>query len=281
MYIVDGNCFVFDCIVILLSLFLTPNFHIVHKTTQKQEVPVGAILETVYYRYLYFEEHGSCLYALSTIPPHDMLRRFHRVMLQSSVAMDPKVTMGMASNSSGSGKKKSRLTKEQRELRAAELDTRVVWGTYNIQKDMVTVTAKQSWQTVQFGLRIVTHNNTPYEEHTYLHPNHSSTAPTPNNSSKTSSLTLMDSKVAGNSVLQEEKHEYVRATDPIAVSPHGRFGVLQLETHRSSVSGHFEGEDTLLLDDPLQHPQVYRHADVVNYTVEVNQIFKFLPDPRF
>ena len=134
-----------------------------------KEVPVGAILETVYYRYLYFEENGSCLYALSTIGPHHMLRRFHRVMLQSSSREDPKSAMGLAS-----GKKKppKKLTKEEREIRAAELDTRVVWGTYSIQKDKVTVTAKQSWQTVQLVLQIVTHNNRPYDEHQYLHHHH-------------------------------------------------------------------------------------------------------------
>ena len=265
---------------------LTKQSHTMKFLSYSQEVPIGAILETVYYRYLYFEEHGSCLYALSTIPPHDMLRRFHRVMMQSGV-VDPKTAMGVATNSNSVGsKKKTRLTKEQRELRAAELDTRVVWGNYNIQKDMVTVTAKQSWQTVQFGLRIVTHNNTPYEEHTYLHPtrDRSSKDQTPNEVRAEKALNMVNSKDKVETALQEETHEYIRASDPITVSPHGRFGVLQLETHRSSVSGNFEEEDTFLVDNnaPLdQHPQVYRHADVVNYKVEGNQIFKLLPDPRF
>ena len=202
-------------------------------------------------------------------------------MLQSGMADPTMATMAttMKSSSSSSNKRKTRLTKEQRELRAAELDTRVVWGTYTIQKDKVTVTAKQSWQTVQFGLRIVTHNNTPYEEHTYLHQNNKKKPEQPSNDTKVKSN--MRELSLQKETDDEEEHRYIRATDPITVSPHGRFGVLQLETHRSSASGNFDEEDSFLVDNNNYNPQVYRHADVVNYTVEVNQMFKFLPDPRF
>ena len=110
------------------------------------EVPVGAILETVYYRYLYFEENGSCLYALTTIPPHDMLKRFHRVLLESSRGNVLTPTSTSQFNNTGRNKKQQskKLTKKEREQKATELDTRVVWGTYTIQKNRLTVTAKQS-----------------------------------------------------------------------------------------------------------------------------------------
>lgn len=234
-------------------------------------VPHGAILETVYYRYLYFEEHGHCLYALSTIPPHDMLKRFHRVLLQSS-RENPEAAM--FEDAQGFKKKKAprKLSAKEKELRAAQLDTRVVWGTYAIQKDKVTVTAQQSWNTVQFGLRIVTHHNRPYEEHKYLHPNKDDAKPPP------------ASKPAAAGKLKEddgEEHSYVNGSDEITVSPHGRFGILQLETHRSSISGNFDEHDTYLEQVGAQLPQVYYHSDVVNYQVEGGQEFRFLPNPRF
>ncbi|CAB9521279.1 expressed unknown protein [Seminavis robusta] len=253
----------------------------------------GAILETVYYRYLYFEEQGHCLYALTTIPPHDMLRRFHRVLLQSSrdnTNNTGTVEFAASSTSSTTTKKNKprKLTAKEKERRAAEMDTRVVWGTYTIQKDRITVTAKQSWQTVQFGLRIVAHHNRPYAEHTYLHHNHHSNnnkKATPPQSTTTSvekkkKTPAASAKTTGeNGNEEDEVHEYVNATHIPPVSPHGRFGVLQLEQHRSSISGNFDDHDSFL--DGQHHPRVFHHSDVVNFDVEGGQVFRFVADRRF
>ena len=264
------------------------------------EVPVGAILETVYYRYLYFEEGGQCLYALSPFPPQDMFKRFHRVLLQSSHDHDA-VSFGSSSaESTGVGGKRAstkkaprKLTRDEKERRAAELDTRVVWGTYAIQKDRLTVTAKQSWQTVQFILRIVAHNNRPYQEHTYLHHHHQHQQQQQHNDGNP----VVDSKprpiditkkpnMANLKAVDEngDRHEYVDASTPITISPHGRFGVLRLEQHRSSVSGIFDEHDTYIdtvTADGHHHAEVFHRSDVVNFPIELDQTFRFIPDARF
>jgi hypothetical protein len=80
---------------------------------------VGAILEIVYYRYLYFQEEGGrVLYALSTTAPHLMFPRLLKVCL---------------------GKKE---------------DVEAVWGTYVVQKDSISIVARQAWTTVKFELTI-------------------------------------------------------------------------------------------------------------------------------
>jgi F-box protein 9 len=82
------------------------------------EIPAGAVLEMVYYRYLYFEENGRVLYALTPVPPHEMFPRLRRVWL------------------------------------TGQSDTSAVWGTYTVQKTCVTVYAKQAWHYVQITLSI-------------------------------------------------------------------------------------------------------------------------------
>jgi F-box protein 9 len=82
------------------------------------EVPIGAILETVYYRYLYFMEDGRVIYALTTSSPHEMIPRIVKVYTKN------------------------------------EVDRIAVWGAYQVQKDKVTVIAKQEWQTVKLELTI-------------------------------------------------------------------------------------------------------------------------------
>jgi F-box protein 9 len=82
------------------------------------QVPVGAVLEMTYYRYLYFQEDGRVLYALTVAPPHDMFRRFLNVCLRR------------------------------------EADADAVWGTYQVQKTSVSVQAQQSWQHVRLELSI-------------------------------------------------------------------------------------------------------------------------------
>lgn len=82
------------------------------------QIPKGAILETVYYRYLYFQEDGRVLYALSNTAPHEMFRRLLNVCL-----------------------KKKR-------------DPAAVWGTFEVQKDALTIVARQEWHTVKFELTI-------------------------------------------------------------------------------------------------------------------------------
>jgi F-box protein 9 len=81
-------------------------------------VPVGAVLEMTYYRYLYFQEDGRVLYALTVAPPHEMFRRFLKVCL------------------------------------SREADPDAVWGAYQVQKTSVLIEAKQSWQFVRLELSI-------------------------------------------------------------------------------------------------------------------------------
>jgi len=83
------------------------------------EIPVGAILKTEYYRYLYFQEDGRVLYALSSSPPKEMFCRLLNVVL------------------------------------CKEDDPAIVWGTFQVQKYNCTITAKQNWHKVRFDTTIV------------------------------------------------------------------------------------------------------------------------------
>lgn len=88
------------------------------------EIPVGAILETTYYRYLYFFEDGTCLYALSTKQPQEIFHKIYKVLLKSS---------------------RKNQTND---------DPTISYGTYQIQKNNLVVIAKQSYQFVKFALEI-------------------------------------------------------------------------------------------------------------------------------
>ncbi|KAL3809506.1 hypothetical protein ACHAXA_009742 [Cyclostephanos tholiformis] len=88
------------------------------------EIPAGAILESVYYRYLYFFEDGRVMYALTHATPLEMIPRFSRMLLQ------------------GNGSK----------------DKWGVWGRYQIAKDVVRVWVSHSWHEVCFQLRVIPSN---------------------------------------------------------------------------------------------------------------------------
>jgi F-box protein 9 len=96
------------------------------------QIPVGAILEVVYYRYLYFQEDGRVLYALTSTSPHEMFQRLLKVCLNRK--KPDKDGKGGAGGST--------------------LDKSIVWGTYQVQKDNVTIVARQPWHTIQFELTI-------------------------------------------------------------------------------------------------------------------------------
>ena len=83
------------------------------------EIPVGAILESVYYRYMWFHENGQVMYALSHSPPFEMIPRFQRM----------------------------RVT--------CEKEKSIEWGRYEVQKHNVTVWASHPWHDVKFELRII------------------------------------------------------------------------------------------------------------------------------
>ncbi len=86
------------------------------------EIPIGAILESTYYRYLYFFENGTLLYALSSKPPHEMISIFMKMKQQ-----------GVHSYESVNG----------------------VLGTYVIQKDKVTVNVTHPWHHVRMVLKVL------------------------------------------------------------------------------------------------------------------------------
>lgn len=86
------------------------------------EVPVGAILESTYYRYLHFHENGTLLYALTSKPPHEMITIFMKMKQQD-----------IHSYQSVNG----------------------VLGTYEIQKDKVTVNVTHPWHHVRLVLKVL------------------------------------------------------------------------------------------------------------------------------
>ena len=92
------------------------------------EIPVGAILESVYYRYLYFFEDGRVMYALTHATPMEMIPRFSKMLLH------------------GYGSK----------------DKWGVWGRYQIKKDEVRVQVSHSWHDVCFKLKIIPSNKVLY-----------------------------------------------------------------------------------------------------------------------
>jgi F-box protein 9 len=104
------------------------------------EVPVGAVLETVYFRYLYFFENGRVLYALTSQPPHEMFPRFLKMCLYRP---------------------------EERPEEGDSIDKAAVWGTYQVQKCKVMVQAKQPWQYVRLELSIKP-ENTMHGRYGYL-----------------------------------------------------------------------------------------------------------------
>lgn len=83
------------------------------------EIPVGAILESVYYRYMYFKEDGRVLYALTSAPPHEMLPRFVKMTL------------------------------------TGEKDKNALWARYEIHKHNVTVWASHPWHDVRFEMKLL------------------------------------------------------------------------------------------------------------------------------
>jgi len=92
------------------------------------EIPVGAVLENIYYRYLYFFEDGRVLYALTHATPGEMIPRFHKMLLH------------------GWGSK----------------DKWGVWGRFSIRRDTVRVWARQDWHEVCFQLRVIRSNKQLY-----------------------------------------------------------------------------------------------------------------------
>ncbi|KAL7554921.1 hypothetical protein ACHAWF_018476 [Thalassiosira exigua] len=88
------------------------------------EIPVGAVLETIYYRYIYFFEDGRVMYALTHATPGEMIPRFGSMLLN------------------GHGSK----------------DKWGVWGRYQIKRDVVRVWVSQSWHDVCFQLSVVPSN---------------------------------------------------------------------------------------------------------------------------
>jgi len=88
------------------------------------EIPVGAILESVYYRYLYFFEDGRVMYALTPANPVEMIPRFSKMLLH------------------GYGRK----------------DKWGVWGRYQIKKDVVKIWVSQEWHDVCFQLKVIPSN---------------------------------------------------------------------------------------------------------------------------
>ena len=97
------------------------------------EIPIGAILRTVYYRYLYFYEDGRCLYALSNHPPKIMFQKIFNVILHQQ------------NNNHNSGGGTHTVTN----------NPTIVCGRFQIQKNKCSVIAKQSWSTVKFDITIV------------------------------------------------------------------------------------------------------------------------------
>ena len=87
------------------------------------EVPHGVVLETVYYRYMYFHESGRVLYALTSRSPVEVLGRFALILAGCDDSM--KKISGLA------------------------------WGRYEVRMRDVTVWASHPWHDVRMELRIM------------------------------------------------------------------------------------------------------------------------------
>lgn len=88
------------------------------------EIPLGAVLESVYFRYLFFFEDGRVMYALTHATPVEMIPRFRRMLIH------------------GYGSK----------------DKWGVWGQYQLRKDEVVVKVAHEWHDVCFQLRVIPSN---------------------------------------------------------------------------------------------------------------------------
>lgn len=88
------------------------------------EIPLGAVLESVYFRYLFFFEDGRVMYALTHATPVEMIPRFRRMLIH------------------GYGSK----------------DKWGVWGQYQLRKDEVVVKVSHEWHDVCFQLRVIPSN---------------------------------------------------------------------------------------------------------------------------
>lgn len=88
------------------------------------EIPLGAVLESVYFRYLYFFEDGRVMYALTHATPVEMIPRFSRMLIH------------------GYGAK----------------DKWGIWGTYQLRKDEIQVKVSHDWHDVCFQLRVIPSN---------------------------------------------------------------------------------------------------------------------------
>ncbi|KAL7474917.1 hypothetical protein ACHAW6_000860 [Cyclotella cf. meneghiniana] len=88
------------------------------------DIPLGAVLECVYYRYLYFFEDGRVMYALTHANPAEMIPRFSRMLLH------------------GYGVK----------------DKWGIWGTYQLRKDSLLVKVSHDWHDVCFQLKVISSN---------------------------------------------------------------------------------------------------------------------------
>jgi F-box protein 9 len=87
------------------------------------QIPPGAVLETTYYRYAYFQENGQVLYALSPLAPHEMIPKFVKIRKDGSVF--------------------------------ADLKSGILWGTYQVQKYQVTIHVSHAWHDVKLVLKIL------------------------------------------------------------------------------------------------------------------------------
>ena len=83
------------------------------------EIPMGAILEQIYYRYLCFQEDGYVLYALTASPPYDMIPRFAKMK------------------------------------RSQNIDKQAVVGRYEISKYDIKVWTSHRWSDIRLDLSII------------------------------------------------------------------------------------------------------------------------------
>lgn len=94
-------------------------------------------VETVYYRYLYFQQDGTVLYALTTKDPPQMIPKLQRRNLD-----------GQQQQQQG-----------RRRCDKSEDEKSIVWGRYQVQGKSVVVVAEQAWYMVRLNLTILAHQS--------------------------------------------------------------------------------------------------------------------------
>jgi len=112
------------------------------------EVPVGAILEMIYYRYLYFLEGGVVLYALTSAPPMEVIPKLRYIRsIHNSTSITKHTTTKR--------KKHQNNNDPNHQINEIYSKYNIEWGKYEVSKYNVHVYIQHPWCYVLLQLSIL------------------------------------------------------------------------------------------------------------------------------